>query len=163
MRPSRLACVERRFWDHIREGMSPGEAGVAVGVSVQTGKRWFAEAGGVRPKFPDESAPRKRPRLTLDERMRSRMVWPEGRVFGRWRAGWVGRHRRSCVKSSEMHCVVADIGPGIGKGRSGVAAGILSRGIGPAWLRTAPTTGRAGPSRASWPPMSGCTMRCRLG
>jgi IS30 family transposase len=68
MRPSRFACVGRRFWDHIRLGMSAGEAGVAVGVSMGTGERWFADAGGVRPKFPDESAPRKRPRLTLEER-----------------------------------------------------------------------------------------------
>jgi IS30 family transposase len=68
MRWSRYACVGRRFWDHIREGMSPGEAGVAVGVSVNTGKGWFADAGGVRPTFPDESAPRKWGRLTLDER-----------------------------------------------------------------------------------------------
>ena len=68
MRPSKLACVERRFWGHIKEGMSAGEAGVAVGVSFHSGRRWFADAGGVKPKFPDESAPRKRPRLTLEER-----------------------------------------------------------------------------------------------
>ena len=68
MRPSRYACVGRQFWDHIRDGMSPGDAGVAVGVSVGTGQRWFADAGGMRPQFPDESAPRTRPRLTEDER-----------------------------------------------------------------------------------------------
>jgi transposase, IS30 family len=69
MRPSRLACVGRQFWDLIKEGMSPGEAGVAVGVSMSTGERWFAHAGGVRPKFPDETASsRKWGRLTLDER-----------------------------------------------------------------------------------------------
>jgi transposase, IS30 family len=48
--------------------MPPGEAGLAVGVSMRTGWRWFADAGGVRPKFPDESAPRKWGRLSLDER-----------------------------------------------------------------------------------------------
>lgn len=58
----------RRFWDHVAEGMSAGEAGVAVGVSVCTGRKWFADAGGVRPKFPSEG-PRRRPRLTLDERV----------------------------------------------------------------------------------------------
>ena len=68
MRPSRYACVGRQFWDHIRDGMSPGDAGVAVGVSAGTGQRWFADAGGMRPQFPDESAPRTRPRLTEDER-----------------------------------------------------------------------------------------------
>jgi transposase, IS30 family len=68
MRPSRYACVGRQFWDHIREGMSPAEAALAVGVSVGTGKHWFADAGGMRPKFCDELAPRKWGRLTLDER-----------------------------------------------------------------------------------------------
>jgi transposase, IS30 family len=48
--------------------MSAADAGLAVGVSVHTGRAWFADAGGVRPKFPDEG-PRKRPRLTQDERV----------------------------------------------------------------------------------------------
>lgn len=60
--------VLRRFWDFIREGMSAAEAGVSVGVSASVGRRWFADAGGVRPQFPDEG-PRKRPRLTLGERV----------------------------------------------------------------------------------------------
>lgn len=60
--------VVRQFWDDIRSGMSATEAGLAVGVSVHTGRRWFADAGGVRPKFPDEG-PRKRPRLTQVERV----------------------------------------------------------------------------------------------
>lgn len=60
--------VVRRFWDHIRDGMSAAEAGGAVGVSVHTGRKWFADAGGVRPKFSDQK-PRKWHRLTLDERV----------------------------------------------------------------------------------------------
>jgi len=60
--------VVRQFWDHIRSGMSAAEAGLAVGVSVHTGRAWFADAGGVRPEFPDEG-PRKRPRLAQDERV----------------------------------------------------------------------------------------------
>jgi IS30 family transposase len=47
--------------------MSAGDAGVAVGVSMASGERWFAHAGGVRPKFPDPG-PRRRPRLTFEER-----------------------------------------------------------------------------------------------
>jgi IS30 family transposase len=47
--------------------MSPHDAGVAVGVSAGTGWRWFADAGGVKPRFPVEG-PRRQPRLTLDER-----------------------------------------------------------------------------------------------
>lgn len=67
MRPSPLSWVRRQFWDHIRDGMLAGEAGVAVGVSVGTGERWFATAGGVKPQLPAEG-PRKRPRLTHEER-----------------------------------------------------------------------------------------------
>jgi IS30 family transposase len=47
--------------------MSAHDAGVAVGVSTMTGWRWFADAGGVKPKFPVEG-PRRRPRLSLEER-----------------------------------------------------------------------------------------------
>jgi IS30 family transposase len=48
--------------------MSAAEAGVAVGVSVHSGRKWFADAGGVRPKFPVDG-PHKRLRLTLGERV----------------------------------------------------------------------------------------------
>lgn len=60
--------IVRQFWDHIGGGMSVADAAVAVGVSVRTGRRWFADVGGVRPKFPD-GGPRKRPRLSQDERV----------------------------------------------------------------------------------------------
>lgn len=60
--------VVRRFWDHIGDGMSASEAGLAVGVSVHTGRKWFAHAGGVRPKFPDDG-PRKRARLSFEARV----------------------------------------------------------------------------------------------
>lgn len=61
--------VVRRFWDYIRDGMSAAEAGLAVGVSVRTGRKWFADAGGVRPKFPDQQQPVKRRPLTLEDRV----------------------------------------------------------------------------------------------
>ena len=61
--------VVRQFWDHIGDGMTGSEAGAAVGVSVHTGQRWFAQAGGVRPKFPDQSCLPRRPRLSFDERV----------------------------------------------------------------------------------------------
>lgn len=67
-RPCGLACVGPQFWDHIKHGMTPSEAGVAVGASETSGRRWFADAGGVRPRIRDESAPRTRPRLTIEER-----------------------------------------------------------------------------------------------
>ncbi|WP_369830606.1 IS30 family transposase [Mycobacterium sp. ACS1612] len=48
--------------------MSAAEAGVAVGVSMYSGRRWFADAGGVRPKICD-GGQRKWTRLRLDERV----------------------------------------------------------------------------------------------
>jgi transposase, IS30 family len=60
--------IVRQFWDHIGDGMSPGDAGMAVGVSMYTGGKWFAHAGGVRPKFPDGGL-RERPRITFEERV----------------------------------------------------------------------------------------------
>ena len=67
MRPSALSWLGRRFWDHIHSGLSAREAAVAVGVSEMSGQRWFADAGGVRPQFPDDQ-PRQRPRLSFEER-----------------------------------------------------------------------------------------------
>ena len=43
------------------------DACAVVGVSPGCGHLWFADAGGVKPRFPVEG-PRRRPRLSLDER-----------------------------------------------------------------------------------------------
>lgn len=67
MRPGPLPWVVRSFWLHVSAGLSPELAGVAVGVSQQSGRKWFADAGGVKPK-PAVEGPRRRPRLSLDER-----------------------------------------------------------------------------------------------
>jgi len=68
MRVRLYPFVGRRFWELVAEGCSPGAAGVAVGVSQRTALGWFAEAGGVKPRFSDQSAAGTRPRLTLEER-----------------------------------------------------------------------------------------------
>lgn len=57
------------FWEFVREGLSPGDAGVAVGVSSGCGQRWFREAGGVKPANHRPRSTGPRPRLTLDERI----------------------------------------------------------------------------------------------
>lgn len=67
MRPLPLRSVADEFWRHIGEAMSPGEAGVAVGVSVRTGWAWFAAVGGVKPQLVPPG-PRRRPRLSFEER-----------------------------------------------------------------------------------------------
>lgn len=67
MRPLPLACVVREFWDCVGAGLTPEDAGLAVGVSSGTGRNWFAHVGGVKPRFPVEG-PRRRPRLNFEER-----------------------------------------------------------------------------------------------
>jgi transposase, IS30 family len=67
MRPLPLPSAICEFWSLIRVGMSPGDAGVAIGVSQRAGHRWFAAVGGVKPQFA-APGPRQRPRLSLEER-----------------------------------------------------------------------------------------------
>lgn len=43
---SEFARVERRFWELIRDGLSPREAGVVLGVSGHTGYRWLLMLAG---------------------------------------------------------------------------------------------------------------------
>lgn len=57
------------FWEHICRGLSPGQAGLAVGVSSGCGQRWFREAGGVKPRIGIRSSAGLRPRLTFEERI----------------------------------------------------------------------------------------------
>ncbi|MCP2321439.1 Helix-turn-helix domain-containing protein, partial [Nocardia amikacinitolerans] len=62
-----LRSVRRAFWDLVGAGVGVGKAGVWVGVSETTGLRWFAETGGVKPKF-DEPKAGPRRRLSFAER-----------------------------------------------------------------------------------------------
>lgn len=57
------------FWRFVRQGLSPGDAGLAVGVSEGCGRRWFREAGGVKPRQSQANPSGPRPRLTLEERI----------------------------------------------------------------------------------------------
>lgn len=65
-----LSSVKRRqFWELVRSGLTPAEAGVAAGVSGHTGRRWFRDAGGVKPYVGKPKSDGPRPRLTLEERI----------------------------------------------------------------------------------------------
>jgi transposase, IS30 family len=66
---------ERRFWRLIAEGVATEESAVAVGVSAQTGKKWFREGGGMAPLSLTE--PRGR-FLTLAEREYIDLRWEDG-------------------------------------------------------------------------------------
>ena len=96
-----LPGVVRRFWDHIGNGMSASEAGAAVGVSMHTGRKWFADAGGVRPRFPDDR-PRERPRLTLDERVTIEVGVKTGKSI-RSIADDVGLHPSTVMREIERN------------------------------------------------------------
>ncbi len=48
-RPKCPREFDRRFWSGIREGLLPGDAGVAAGLSASWGRRTFRKAGGVNP------------------------------------------------------------------------------------------------------------------
>ena len=43
--------LQRRFWLEVRGGELREEAAVRVGLDGYTGRRWFAQAGGVIPAF----------------------------------------------------------------------------------------------------------------
>jgi transposase, IS30 family len=62
-----VLSVQRRFWELIADGWSSEDAGVAVGVSVTCGGKWFRRFGGVNPRM-QEPRGQKRPRLSADER-----------------------------------------------------------------------------------------------
>jgi transposase, IS30 family len=64
-----LAFVVREFWGHVRDGCTAAEAGVAVGVSENTGLSWFRDAGGVKPRLAEPKTSGPRPRLTLRDRI----------------------------------------------------------------------------------------------
>jgi IS30 family transposase len=50
-RPEMPRVVRELFWDLVRSGLAPGDAGVAAG-SADGARRWFREAGGVKGNGP---------------------------------------------------------------------------------------------------------------
>ncbi|MCV7216329.1 IS30 family transposase [Mycobacterium crocinum] len=64
-----LEAKKRLFWQRVREGLLPGDASEAAGVSATCGRRWFREAGGVKPAVSKLNTCGPRPRLTLEERI----------------------------------------------------------------------------------------------
>ncbi|CNG86276.1 transposase%2C IS30 family [Mycobacterium tuberculosis] len=64
-----LRSVLRRFWIHIGDGWPVAEAGAVLGVSERSGLRWFADAGGVRPRLLEPKTSGPRPRLTFEDRV----------------------------------------------------------------------------------------------
>lgn len=60
------------FWGQARSGLAPAEAALAVGVSLGTARKWFIDAGGVKPNVHKVSMAKidvPRPRLSVEECM----------------------------------------------------------------------------------------------
>jgi IS30 family transposase len=66
---------QRRFWRLIGQGWSTERAAAEVGVSANTGQRWFAEGGGMAPLSLAEPSDRF---LTLAEREHIDLRWEDG-------------------------------------------------------------------------------------
>jgi len=64
-----LRSIVRQFWDQIVSGAATAEAAAFVGVSASTGEKWFADAGGVKPRWGEPRTSGPRPRLTLQNRI----------------------------------------------------------------------------------------------
>jgi transposase, IS30 family len=103
-----LAAVQRRYWELVAQGVPSSEAGLAVGVSDDSGARWFRTFGGVNPRL---SPPRgcKRPRLTHAERERIMIGTSQGESI-RSIARTLGRHPSTIMREidrnghSREHC-----------------------------------------------------------
>jgi transposase, IS30 family len=67
--------IERGFWRLIAAGSSTEQAAEAVGVSANTGTRWFRDGGGMAPMTLTEPSDRF---LTLGERETIDLCWAEG-------------------------------------------------------------------------------------
>src|SRR3954471_9516735 len=74
-RPRMPKEFERRFWRLIGQGWSTERAAAEVGVSVNTGERWFAQGGGMTPMTLAESSGRY---LSLTEREHIDLRWEDG-------------------------------------------------------------------------------------
>lgn len=83
-RPRMPKEIARRFWRLIAEGLSTERAAATVGVSANTGERWFRDGGGMAPMPLAEPTGRY---LTLAKREVIDLCWAEG-----WTKADIARH-----------------------------------------------------------------------
>src|SRR5688500_11698398 len=120
--------VERRFWRLIAAGWTTDRAAVEVGVSANTGHRWFAEGGGMAPMSVAESSGRY---LSLAEREMIDLCWAEG-----WSkadiARHLGRHPTTIGRELQRNRLLSHPNrpplPGGGRRRPGPVAGTQGPG-----------------------------------
>jgi transposase, IS30 family len=157
-----LRSVVRQFWVYIGDGRPAAEAGVAVGVSERSGLRWFADAGGVKPRLPAPKTSGPRPRLTFEDRIEieigvrtNESLHSIGKRLGR-PASTIKREidvngvrnrydgRKSGYRRKQA----------FGARQSGKTAQVEYRAL--------VAQARVDPSRPSWPQMTDYATRCRL-
>ena len=164
MRPLPLPSTSRAFWELIESAGCPADAGVAVGVSAATGRRWFADSGGVKPRATDVGPRRRLPRLSFEEREEI-SVGVAAQESVRHIARRLGR-----APSTISREIKRNSRPGRNHYRPQYRFGARWRG-GPlrrpqyrASTAQARSQRRAcRPKRVSWQAASGCAGRCRLG
>src|SRR5918998_3715902 len=88
-RPRMPKDFERRFWRLIRDGWSTERAAAEVGLSANTGQRWFTQGGGMAPMTLAEPSGRF---LSLAEREHIDLRWEDGACKAQI-ARELGRHR----------------------------------------------------------------------
>jgi transposase, IS30 family len=95
--------VERWFWRLIAEGWTTDRAAVEVGVSADTGHRWFTEGGGMAPMSLAEPSGRY---LTLAEREVIDLCWAEGWTKAEI-ARQLGRHSSTIGRELDRNRLLA--------------------------------------------------------
>ena len=157
------------FWEQIRRGLLPGDAGVAVGVSASCGRRWFGEAGGVKPCVSKSNTAGLRPRLTLEDRIEiqagvhaNESLRSIGRRIGR-PASTIKREIDNNNELQSERTTPAHRGTGASTPSGLDRAADRPRCNTARWPPTiGPLTVHGGPRAACWPAMTCCVMRCRV-
>jgi len=142
---------------------------VAVGVSEGTGRCWFREAGGVKPRSSKSNMLGPRPRLTLAERVEIQAgvhAQESLRSIGRR----LGRPASTIKREIDSNCELRNrhtrlqVGyrrkDAFGARQSGKTARVRYLAMA-AHDRSATALGA--PKPANWPPVTRCVPRCRLG
>ena len=99
-RPSYPSVVRRRFWARVRSGSLPGAAAAEIGVSPNTGQKWFRDAGGVMPRAVKPA--QVRPRLTFEQREEI-AIWHAAKVTNAEIARRIGVHRSTVGRELAAH------------------------------------------------------------